>query len=306
VRQRLRLGCAITSIPQITAIANRFLRARDAALLLADARALAPFCDTSAYDHFPVFQLSPGPHELLFGLAFRSLSFWFKFEVASDAQLSFFRTNGAELSVRGDLLRMVVGGLEFRAAFAPGRWHRVSFAAADGCKSVSVRCGDQTAVFEAPTKDRSAFNLAAFSNGGRGLLFLGSAIHFHLRAPADAPGAVGGECDCDCAITPDGLRADAPEYSAVIPGTCFCVPHCGLPRFAAASSSSAPELRSTRSLQPTQSPERSRRPPSGPSYSRRSAGPEVFLRALPPAALRDSSQWCSSIATSGRRSAEVR
>jgi hypothetical protein len=94
ISQYATLGYDVASIPLINSIANRYVRPAHAALLLNDTAKLHKYCNTAIYDHFPIFQLFPSEKNgLVFRYNFRSLSFWFKFQISSEQPIIFFNTN---------------------------------------------------------------------------------------------------------------------------------------------------------------------------------------------------------------------
>jgi hypothetical protein len=127
ISQYVTLGYDVAAIPLVNSIANHYMRPAHAALLFNDTAKLHKYCDTAIYHHFPIFQLFPSEKDgLVFRCNFRSLSFWFEFQIPSEQPIIFFNTNSKYLSVHNNNLMISVGNREFPLGCSRFNWYLVS------------------------------------------------------------------------------------------------------------------------------------------------------------------------------------
>jgi hypothetical protein len=224
----------IFKVPNISRIANRFLRREHAQMLLTRPYDITPFCDLAA-DHFPLFQFYHGGIPLVIKRRHRAMSFWFRFsEVPLD--IVFFTTDELAVRLKENTTVIQMEREEALIQTDPTVWNHFWIAQTGSRVTVSI-----AGVTATVTRGSSFFTQAAFVAQAPAPLFIGATIRlYEVDFPdSGAIRAAGPGCttsfhatECRVAVhaftSPFSATQPAPKYCAADPN-CFGVPYCGFP-----------------------------------------------------------------------------
>ena len=237
LKPMLKSGISIHSIPQLQFIANRYIRPKYVDLILQQPEGLDGFCDISKFDHFPLFQLYPGPNELSFDVEYRSISFWCKFNDNS-ASCEFFNADYISLTLKGNDIGVSINGAPQKPpeiGWRVGEWNHVLLQLESSFLSstLSVTINSQLASKKS-VGGKGLFTKAVFYNRTKDLMFLGSAIRFFAEsivsstALSQKPGLIDSMNEI-ALLTPFNISQASECYKVTVPDNCFSVPYCGFP-----------------------------------------------------------------------------
>ena len=237
VDHQLAKGVDISDIPSIAAIANRYVPARRVDLLLAKPFELGRYCDMS-YDHFPLFQLFPGPKSLVFRHEYECVSFWFRIKDKTLQRSTFIKVDGFSVAVEEGKVLVFIGNEKHCLDADPQQWNYVRLSVDSSLMSsqISVTIQDKNYTFQLKQKMKK-FTFLSFSSTGNTLLFLGSSIRFYAKTPkkdtmfSKGPGFFSEmhNGSNEQTITPFYINHPNKEIYFEKPPTCVSVPYFGMP-----------------------------------------------------------------------------
>lgn len=223
-------------IPHLYEIVNRFTLARHIPLYLSHPFNLHKYCDFK-YDHFPLFQIFPGPHTFKITLNYSCVSFWFKFEIPMIKQTQFCHNDFITISNINNKLIISNEKENKTIEINPLEWNYVNIRLENKIISnlINVQINQDELSFS--IKKQNKFSFLSFSSISNTLLYLGPAIRFfptYVKTDAILNKGPGYFRQLklypdSITVTPYLINTPNKEFKCECPSTCVYVSYFGFP-----------------------------------------------------------------------------